>query len=584
MSLVRSKAFDYVLLAMFGVYATVALTSPPGYGLTVFGNLAQALFQGLAVYTLLLNVGPAGGHRRAFWYCLAAGGALWLMGQCSWIYYEVFQKTEVPDPYFADVLFFLHTVPLIAAATLQPHADFAGGGRRRRFGYLDFGMLLVWWIFIYGYVVGPWQFVVPDVKAFGQSFNVLYLIENLLVILAFAVLAWRTRYSWRWIYGALFLTHLVYTLSSFVINMGIDRKLYYTGGVFDIPLITSLLLQAYVGARAYRAPLRAEAPLVSEETQALWHGRFAAVAVVTMPFLVFFDALSPAMPDEVQHFRLLLTLASMLAMMLLLFVKQHLLDSQLRSLLQEARESFDNLQRLQGQLVQTEKLASIGRLVAGAAHEINNPLTAIMGYSDLLAEDRKLPPDQLEMAQKIRQQARRIKQLVQNFLTFAKQPPGGSQRATVDMCAIVTGALQLHDLDQQIATIDRKLELSSGPVLVDGDENHLMQMCLHMFNNAAEAMAEAHGRGTLTISLGAAEGQAVLEVRDTGPGVADPGRIFDPFYTTKAPGKGTGLGLSACYGIVREHGGFISCQNLPEGGALFQVSLPLSPVAVPAAP
>lgn len=583
MSLIRSKAFDYLLVAMLTVYATVAIACPPGYGLTVFGNLAQALFQGLAIFTLLLNVGKASLHRRAFWYCLAAGGALWLLGQGFWIYYEVIRKTELPDPYISDVLFFLHTVPLIAAATLQPHAAFPGGGHRLRLGYLDFGMLLVWWIFIYGYVVGPWQFVVHDPAAFGKSFNVLYLIENLLVILAFGVLAWRTKHSWRGIYGALFLTHLVYTMSSFVINLGIDRKLYYTGGAFDIPLITSLLLQAYVGARAYRTTLTTEQPLISEDTQGVWHGRFAAVAVITMPFLVFFDALSPTMPDEVQHFRLLLTLASMLAMMLLLFVKQHLLDGQLRSLLQEARESYDDLQRLQGQLVQTEKLASIGRLVAGAAHEINNPLTAIMGYSDLLAEDRKLPPDQLEMAQKIRQQARRIKQLVQNFLAFAKQSPGGSRHATVDLGAVVVNALQLHDLDQQVDAIDREQIVPPEPVFVQGDETHLLQMCLHIFNNAAEAMTEAHGKGTLTVSLDVADGHALLRVRDTGPGVADPARIFDPFYTTKAPGKGTGLGLSACYGIVRDHGGVITCQNLPGGGALFQVSLPLSAQAATAA-
>jgi len=579
MSLIRSKAFDYVLVAMFLVYATVALACPPGYGLTVFGNLAQALFQGLAIFTLLLNVGRTSLHRRAFWYCLAACGALWLLGQGFWIYYEVIRKTELPDPYISDVLFFLHTVPLIAAATLQPHAAFTGGGHRLRLGYLDFGMLLVWWIFIYGYVVGPWQFVAHDQKAFGQSFNVLYLIENLLVILAFGVLAWRTKYSWRRIYGALFLTHVIYTLSSFVINLGIDNKLYYTGGAFDIPLITSLLLQAYVGARAYRTELVTEEPLISEETQGVWHGRFAAVAVLTMPFLVFFDALSPNTTDNVQHFRLFLTLGSMLGMMLLLFVKQHLLDAQLRRLLQEARESYDNLQRLQGHLVQTEKLASIGRLVAGAAHEINNPLTAIMGYSDLLAEDRKLPPDQMEMAQKIRQQARRIKQLVQNFLTFAKQP-GGSQRTTVDLGAVVLNALQLHDLDQQITTIAREQDLPSEPVFVEGDENHLLQMCLHIFNNAAEAMSEAHGKGKLTVSLDVVGGQAVLRVRDTGPGLSDPARIFDPFYTTKAPGKGTGLGLSACYGIVRDHGGVISCQNLPEGGAMFEVSLPLATSAV----
>jgi two-component system, NtrC family, sensor kinase len=223
--------------------------------------------------------------------------------------------------------------------------------------------------------------------------------------------------------------------------------------------------------------------------------------------------------------------------------------------------------------VQTEKLASIGRLVAGAAHEINNPLTAILGYSDLLAGEKDIAPEHRAMADKIRQQARRTKHLVQNFLTFAKQAPVRHQ--THDLNRIVANALQLQELDLGNRNIEMVLHLGEDPIPVSGDENHLLQLCVHLFNNAADAMSDAHGKGTLTVTVLRHEGKAEMQCQDTGPGVLEPARIFDPFYTTKAVGKGTGLGLSACYGIVRDHGGQIGCLNLPEGGALFVVSLPL---------
>ncbi|HUS19685.1 MAG TPA: HAMP domain-containing sensor histidine kinase [Terriglobales bacterium] len=574
MSILRSKNVNIWLLAILVVYALVALVAPRGYGLATFGNLGQALLQAVAVAAFLLNAKLAGKHRRAFWVCLAMGGALWFAGQCMWVYYEVILKLPVPNPFSADILFFLHTVPLIAATTLQPHAELTGDDHHFRLGYFDFAMLLVWWVFIYGYIVGPWQYVELDERTFGSRYNFLYLAENLFVIAAFGVLWLRTNRSWRRVYGRLFLTYAVYASSSYVLNVAIDNHVYYTGSIYDIPLVAAILLQAYTALFALRTPLEQEPALISVASQNSWHGRLAAAAVISMPLFAFWDALAESTPDSIQHFRLLLTLACMLLLMLLLFFKQSLLEGKLISLLQESRNSYDDLQRIQGQLVQTEKLASIGRLVAGAAHEINNPLTAILGYSDLLIEDNQLAAEQLDMAQKIRQQARRTKQLVQNFLTFATQAP--MRMRPLDFNLVVANGLQLQELDSGHKDVKSVRRLPDSPVVVNGDENHLLQMCVHIFNNAAEAMVGAHGRGVLTVSLEVNETHAVLKCRDTGPGVAEPGRIFDPFYTTKAVGKGTGLGLSACYGIVRDHGGLIGCTNLPGGGALFEVTLPLA--------
>lgn len=574
MSLLRSKYVDLLLLALLLAYAAVALGFEKGYPLTVFGNVAQAVLQALAVLALLLNATKGQQHQRAFWACLAAGGALWFAGQGFWVYYEVYLKTGIPSPFHADILFFLHIVPILAATTLQPHAEFEEGDRRLRMASFDFGMLLIWWIFIYGYFVAPWQYVTPMETEFGSRYNLLFLIENIFVITAFGLMWLRTANAWRKIYGWLFVASLVYAASSYVINVALDARMYHTGSFFDIPLVASLLLHAYVGVLAYRTPLRAEPALVSIQTQSLWHARLAALAVLSMPLFGFWALADSSVPEGIHHFRVALTLICMLALMLLLFFKQGLMDRKLLTLLDQSRASYDDLQRLQGQLIQTEKLASIGRLVAGAAHEINNPLTAILGYSDLLVEAKKLPPEQHEMAEKIRQQARRTKHLVQNFLTFAKQAP--TRMAPIDMASVIEDALQLQELDLEHRNIETLTRLPQGLVMVNGDANHLLQMCVHIFNNAMEAMADAHGQGTLTVALEVLDEQAVMTCQDTGPGVSEPDRIFDPFYTTKAVGKGTGLGLSACYGIVRDHGGQIGCANLPQGGASFTVSLPLA--------
>jgi two-component system NtrC family sensor kinase len=267
-------------------------------------------------------------------------------------------------------------------------------------------------------------------------------------------------------------------------------------------------------------------------------------------------------------------------MMAIFFIKQMLLDRRLMALLRDSRKAYEDLQQLQGHLLQAEKLAAIGRLVAGAAHEINNPLTAIVGYSDLLASHDKLDQEHKDFAEKILQQARRTKALVQNLLTFAKQTP--LQRRAVNMNAIVGHALQLHELDFAGKNIQLICRMHSDLPHVVGDENQLLQVFLHIMNNAVDAMLEHSGGGTLVISTDSADGRVLWTCSDTGPGVPDPTRIFDPFFTTKPVGKGTGLGLSASYGIIRDHRGEITCQNRAEGGATFVISLPAT--EEPAAP
>ncbi|MGB8456532.1 MAG: ATP-binding protein, partial [Candidatus Acidiferrum sp.] len=256
---------------------------------------------------------------------------------------------------------------------------------------------------------------------------------------------------------------------------------------------------------------------------------------------------------------------------LLVFLRTYLADADRTRLLSQSERSIANLQRLQAQIVQSEKLVSLGQLAAGAAHEINNPLTAILGYSDLLADDPALSEKARSTASKIRDQARRTKTLVGNLLSFARQVP--AERTLLDINTVVTNAVQLRALDMRSGTVRLELQLESVLPGVRGDGNQLMQVFFNMISNAVDAMESAQG-GVLTIKTMRDRAYVVVLFSDTGPGLKDPSRVFDPFYTTKPVGKGTGLGLSICFGIVQEHSGRILCYNRQEGGAVFRVELP----------
>ncbi|HET8667763.1 MAG TPA: ATP-binding protein, partial [Terriglobales bacterium] len=253
------------------------------------------------------------------------------------------------------------------------------------------------------------------------------------------------------------------------------------------------------------------------------------------------------------------------------FLKQYLLDRELVRMLGISRHNYENLKRLQAQLVQAEKLSAISQFVAGAAHEINNPLTAVIGYSDLLEQDCPEGDERRQWALKIGQQARRTQELVKHLLSFAKQAPG--EKNPTDLNALLANAVELRELDLKGDHIRIAKRFDERIPPVPADANQLLQVWFHIIGNAIDAMSQ-NGGGLLTVSSRLEDDIVIIEFADSGPGVKDPQRIFDPFYTTKPIGKGAGLGLSACYGIISDHGGTITCDNRPEGGATFTLRFP----------
>src|SRR5580704_16737226 len=242
-------------------------------------------------------------------------------------------------------------------------------------------------------------------------------------------------------------------------------------------------------------------------------------------------------------------------------------------LYEETCKAYEDLRRTQEQLLQSEKMSAVGQLIAGVAHELNNPLTAILGYAQLL-ESEGLNERAQDYVGKMFKQAQRTHRVVQNLLSFARQRK--PERSEVDIRRVLEETLTLRDYDLKVNNIDVQKDLGPDPALVVADPHQVEQVFLNIINNAVDAVLETGRPGKLKIRVYCEKGDVCAQFADDGPGIKDPKRIFDPFYTTKSVGKGTGLGLSICYGIVKEHGGDITAHNAAEGGAVIEVRLPMA--------
>lgn len=233
------------------------------------------------------------------------------------------------------------------------------------------------------------------------------------------------------------------------------------------------------------------------------------------------------------------------------------------------------LKRLEQQLIQSEKLAAMGQMLAGVAHELNNPLTAILGVSELLRDRLGLDEASRRQLDLTHRQARRAARIVQNLLEFSR--PTAPQKKRLDVASLIERALQLqeHSLRRNNIAVDFRPESPLPPVL--GDANQLIQVFLNLIINAEQAIREVRESGRIQVRLSFVGDRLAVVVQDDGVGVRPEAlpRIFDPFYTTKRPGGGTGLGLSICMAILREHGGTIEAESLPAGGSAFTVYLPV---------
>jgi PAS domain S-box-containing protein len=247
-------------------------------------------------------------------------------------------------------------------------------------------------------------------------------------------------------------------------------------------------------------------------------------------------------------------------------------DSKLAGVIISVRD-ITTERKFEQQLVQSERLAAMGAMIGGVAHELNNPLTSILGVSELL-QDSQTTDSARKQIGILQQQARRAAEIVRNLAYFSTPPTPGKTR--VNLGEIVERTLNLHAYSLRKNNITVDFVREPGLPYVQGDPHQLMQIFLNLILNAEQAIREAHERGTLRIRLGSSGDSVWASFLDDGPGIAPEilASIFDPFYTTKRPGRGTGLGLSICKSVAREHNGSVEAANAPGGGAVFTVKLP----------
>jgi len=300
-------------------------------------------------------------------------------------------------------------------------------------------------------------------------------------------------------------------------------------------------------------------------------GILAALAVLSLPVMGLCELFLDPHGSQLQLYRISVILAGILLMGVFVFLRQMLLNRELARLLVVSEENLERLQSAQRQLMQKERLAGVGQLVSGVAHELNNPLTAVIGYSDLLIEQAPDNPARQKL-ERLGTEARRIKRIVDNLMSFARPQTEG--RKLMDIAVVARESLMLCEHQLQSKGIQVEMNFAQNLPRVSLNEGQFKRVFVNLFNNSANAMEDASEKRIVV--EGRQEGtKIIVRFSDSGKGFTDLTRAFDPFYTTRPVGQGTGLGLSVCYGTVKEHNGNIYAQNLEPHGAAVTIELPV---------
>jgi len=560
-----SKVWVSLLVALVLAQTAVSLLMPRSPALTIASDLIQGTLLLVATAAYLPNIARSRCptlHIRLFWILMSVGMLFWLTYQGMWNYFEVFKRVDVPDPFLGDVVLFLHLVPMIAALAVLPHLR--EDERDERIRMLDFTLLLTWWVFVYVYAVIPWQTVQVDETAYSANYNFTYLTEKLVLLVALAILAYTARGSWRQLYGQLLGASALYASSSYVANWAIGHKLYYSGSIYDIPLTASMAWMAVAPLLALRLDLSNSKP--SQPMLGIWTPRLSMLALFSLPWAALHSELNTQLPHSVRTFRIVVSLLTMVVMGIVVFWRQRMLRAELSTFLERSRRSFDDLKELQEKLIQSEKLASLGQLVGGAAHEINNPLTAMLGYSDLLSASNLPSREQLQAAQ-IGEQVRRTTTLVASLLTFARQAP--ARLAAVDINSVMQTSARLLAPQMEAQGVSIRLELVPALPLVLADSNQILHVCMHLAGQIS-ARLDRETNSTLLVRTHSQGNFVLVDFSPDDPSLR-PSSYALPL-NSEGENKPSTLSLSACCRIVEEHGGRL-LQPSPPTNFAFRLEL-----------
>ena len=545
---------------------------PRSFQLTAISDWVQCFLLLSGTLSFLPRAFKSEGRLRAFWTLLAMGMAFWFCYQLMWTYFEVILRTDVPDLCAGDIILFLHIVPFMAALALRPDAPQDEYAPRLR--QFDFALMMVWWMYLYIFAVMAWQYVVPNIDAYDDNLNLLYLIEKV-AFLGGLFVAWlHSKGAWKTFYANLFGASLTYASSSYLANWAISRHAYYSGSLYDIPLAASMAWVTVIGLWSGRCETEARKN-ADASSHGVWLARVGMIAVFSLPLLGAWALLEGGIPSRIRSFRLIFTLGAALCMGVMVFARQRRLDRELLRLLAQSRDSLANLKRLQAQITESEKHASVGQLVGGAAHELNNPITAMMGYSDLLLTS-SLSDEQQGLAVKIGQHVRRARLLVATLLSFAKQGP--ASMAPLDLKTVLRTAAKISEPLCQSLNVELGIGLQAEIPAMLADSNQLLQMCVQVLNSAATTAA-VRGARELNLTVEHSSGLVTISICQNGSSLDEDRAtesVADPNENKSSSELFSSLGLTACQSILLQHRGKILCTE-NDSGLTIKVELPVIP-------
>ncbi|HWI16911.1 MAG TPA: ATP-binding protein [Vicinamibacterales bacterium] len=560
------------------VYAVLSVAT--GQNVVALGDIAQLIPPlAYAGFTLWL-ARQCRGQVRMFWNLNAVHALMWAAGQVVWTYLDLFAG-GVPVISPTDPLFFISSIPLAAALYGRPERD------RPRWLFdiilLDLVLIALFSAFVYIYFVVTIAVTDGREDLYHDNLTQLLNARNLLLAL-WAAWVWRTASSpaWRRMLGV-YALGLSVTFVGGVVYDAVDRSgVYVPGALWDISFMAPYVVLLAAAAIAY------DSKLFEPEEEAAQLSRLPVVSLIAITLLIAIPAIDEiarrllVVSPATEQLRTRVALAMMIPFGIVVVVREFLSR---RALLRAAQE----LSATRHQLVQREKLAAVGQLVSGVAHELNNPLQGVLGYAELMLATKPAAQDTEEL-RAIRDNANRAAGIVRNLLTFAGRTT--SARGWQQINRVVRDAIAARENELIANGIDLTLDAAERLPLVYIDATRLEDVITKLIQNAEAAIAarregkvlsrgivaeKAIGRIRISTDLQPEPDRILVRVADNGSGLREEDliRVFDPFFTTREVGQGTGLGLSVCYGIVREHGGQITAMNGDDGGAVFTIELPV---------
>jgi His Kinase A (phospho-acceptor) domain len=416
----RHKIYLGLACAIFCLHLGVAAAAKPSFGLTIFGDALPCGLLIVAILAVRENFRFLHGVLPLFWKLMAAGLVQMLLSQAYWFYYDSVRPYSSPSPVIGDTLFLLAHVFFLSAFVLRPHS--ASAGRDMRLRHLDFALLTFWWLALYAYFALPWQIVIQDFSKYNPAYYLLALIQHLMIIIGLGVIWKRSTGLWRTFYGSSICLFVLIAGGDLLLEVTIDHGVYYSGSFYDTPFLLSLLLVTVVATFGPSLQPREDKAPNRDISQSLWTARIAMVAILSLPVIALLGSFAKNLPEDVAVFRLRLVFGAMLLLSSLVFWKLTLLARELRRLVRLSQASLENLKSVQARVTHSQKLAALGRLAAGATHEISNPLTAILGYSELLTDIPSLSPPDRESAQIIQKQVHRAQAAVNSLRNSLRNP------------------------------------------------------------------------------------------------------------------------------------------------------------------